>query len=231
MDIALTLIGLVIATIPTWLITRRSWQKKQPKGPIAQLEFIGLTLFGWSLACLIASGIVAGLAHRTIYQPYGLAFANIMGLGMIMIVVTIVTNWILDARDSRQEQTESGVPARPRFGWGGLIFLVAGALILWAGSALFLLVYGSSFLAVASTMNDPSFSADREKAGLYSLLTAQAIGFGVYIALITGYKIIKWHRSTRNWDAAMAARNPTPPAMQPQPGSQNPFDPPEDQGL
>lgn len=231
MDIALTLIGLVIATIPTWLITRSRWQKKQPKGPIAQLEFIGLTLFGWSLACLIASGIVAGLAHRTIYQPYGLGFAGLMCLGMIIIAATTVTNWVLELHYTRQAQTAAGIPDRPRFGWGGWIFLVAGALILWGGSALFLFVYGSGFLTVASTMNDASFSAEREKAGLYSLLAAQAIGFGIYIALITGYKIIKWHRSTRNWDAAMAARNPAPPAMQPQRGSQNPFDPPEDQGL
>lgn len=210
MTIALSLISFVLATAIVWYAARRIWRKDPPTDPILQVFFIGGTLVVWSLTCFIVSGIFLGLFTLHLPEQFAYPYSVALLIGILAVCVTTVVTWILDARATRQDMIQNGIPTRPVFGWGGLIFLVL-AITAMTGFGMFsTMAYGFGFLGTASVLNDPSFNADQQQTQLYGTLSAQAIMGVIVMALVLAYKIIKWWNATRNWDQAMAARQAIP---------------------
>lgn len=209
MTIALSLISLVLGTGIVWYAARRIWRKDPPTDPIRQVSFIGATLIGWSLACFIVSGILLGLFTMQLPEQFAYPYSVALLIGILAVCVTTVVTWILDARAMRQEMIHNGIPNRPVFGWGGLIFLVLAITAMTGFGMISTMAYGVGFLGTASALNDPSFNADQQQTQLYGTLSAQAIMGVIVMALVLAYKIIKWWNATRNWDQAMAARQST----------------------
>lgn len=210
MNIALSLISFVIGTALAGYFARRNWRKKTPITPPQQILFIGWTLIGWSFACLLASGILLGLFHLSLPAQLAMPYWVATLIGLLAVCVSTVVAWILDARATRQEMTYAGIPTRPVFGWGGLIFLVLAITAITGFGMLSTMAYGLGFLGTASALNDPSFNADQQQTQLYATLSTQAIMGAIVIALVIGYKIIKWYFATRNWDQAMMIRKLSP---------------------
>lgn len=210
MTTALSLISFVLATAIVWYAVRRILRKDPPKDPIRQVAFIGGTLMGWSFACLVVSGIILGSFNMHLPEKFFYTYAVALVIGILAVCVTTVVTWILDARAMRQQMIHNGIPNRPVFGWGGLIFLVLAITAMTGFGMISTVTYGFGFLGTASALNDPSFNADQQQTQLYATLSAQAIMGVIVMALVLAYKIIKWWNATRNWDQAMAARQAIP---------------------